>query len=153
MFCGRCAPASKSLLHRNRFIILAILLDKSRWCCGDRLLDWKGCGFDLGVRNFSNILLVAGFSLKQNRTFFGNLSSGNPMTWVSEFGSEISILLWKRTSKIFCLGCALVDFGKCRFILAGVKSYNISSPLLRVMSVKMTQNDNQGAYSVLCVWP
>jgi len=76
---------------------------------------------------------------------FSDLSSGNPMTWVSEFGSEISILLRKRTAKILCLSSAFGNFGKCRFILAGVKNLKIgvkfkkeNPPLLRVMLLKMT---------------
>ena len=77
--------------------------------------------------------------------FFSDISSSNRLTWVSEFGSQISILLCKRTAKIFCLGSAFVDFGKCRFNLAGVKKLKIGvklkeifPPLLRVMLLKMT---------------
>ena len=45
-------------------------LGKSLWYFSDWLLAWNGCGFWLGVHTFSNILCVAGPSLKQNCTYF-----------------------------------------------------------------------------------
>ena len=46
---------------------------------------------------------------------FGNLPSCNRMTCVSEFCSEILILLCERMAKIFCLRCTFMDFGNVSF--------------------------------------
>ena len=113
-------------------------LGKSLWYFSDWLLTWNGCGFYWESTVSATFCTSPAPHLSRIAHIFGDLSSGNRMTWVSEFGSEISILLWKRTAKIFCLGRALVDFGECQKKLVGVKSYKISPPLLRVMSLKMT---------------
>ena len=54
-----------------------------------------------------------------------------------QIGSEIFVLLQKITAKIFSLKFALVDFGKCQFLLAGVKSLEISAPVLSYCLSKM----------------
>jgi len=70
-----------------------------------------------------------------------------------QIGSEIFVLLQKITAKIFSLKFALVDFGKCQFLLAGVKSSEISAPVLSYCLSKWRQNDNQGDYYVLVATP
>ena len=140
MFCGRRAPASKSVLQPN-----------SIYTFGNYWLFWINrvdilvigysletvAGFDWESMSLATFCALLVPHSSKTAHLFGNLSSVNWMTWVSEFSSEISIRLWKKTVKRFCLRNSLVIFGKYWFVLVGVKSYKIPPPLLWVISLKL----------------
>ena len=66
----------------------------------------------------------AGGSFKQNR--FVLLASRHSLDLFLNL-----VLLCESTAKIFCLGSTFGNFGKCRFLLAGLKKLEIiSAPIL-----------------------